>query len=332
MTAARVSRSRVWLALASVYLIWGSTYLAIRYAIETLPPFIMAGVRFLIAGAILYLWARARGAARPDWRNWRAASIVGALLLLCGNGGVVWAEKSVPSGLAALLIAIVPLWMVSIEALRPGGERPGLRIWLGIALGLSGVVLLMGGSGSGSGGAAGGQSYLWGTLALLAASLAWSFGSIWSKTAPLPASPLLATGMEMLCGGALLLIAGLLMGEGGVAMQAGWAAVSAKSLWAMAYLILFGSLIGFTAYIWLLAATSPALASTYAFVNPVVAVFLGWAFAEEQVTGRTLVAAAVIVAGVLVITLGRAHERRVAREELELGAGGALRGAANAEG
>jgi drug/metabolite transporter (DMT)-like permease len=300
--AARAFRSRVWVALAAVYLIWGSTYLAIHYAIETLPPLLMAGVRFLIAGTILYGWARWRGAARPTLRHWRSTAVVGALLLLGGNGGVVWAQKTVPSGLAALMVAIVPLWMVGISALRKGGERPGLRTWLGIGLGLCGVVILFGG------GLAADRGYLLGGLLLLGASLAWSFGSIWSKTAALPESPLLATGMEMLCGGALLFVAGLLAKESGF----DWQQVSAKSLWATAYLIVFGSLIGFTAYIWLLRSTTAALASTYAFVNPVVAVFLGWLLAGEAVTPRTLLAAAVIVTGVVVITLGRAHEKRAA--------------------
>jgi drug/metabolite transporter (DMT)-like permease len=297
-----------WLALGAVYLIWGSTYLAILYAIETLPPLLMAGVRFLVAGAMLYAWAMWRRRQRPTLREWGSALALGALLILCGNGGVVLAERTVPSGFAALLVAIVPAWMVAIEALRPGGERPSGRTLLGIALGLAGVAVLFGG-----GRLDAEHGMMWGLALLLGGSLAWSFGSIFSKTMPLPKSLLLATAMEMLCGGALLTLTGLLLGEGGfVTAQA-----SARSLWALAYLIVFGSLIAFTAYVWLLGATSAALASTYAFVNPVVAVFLGWLLAGEPVTARTLLAAAIIVCGVVVITLGRARDKRILARQTE---------------
>ncbi|MGH9362019.1 MAG: drug/metabolite exporter YedA, partial [Thermoanaerobaculia bacterium] len=280
-------------ALGSVYLIWGSTYLAIRFAIETIPPFLMAGVRFLIAGALLYGWSRARGAARPTRRNWLAAALVGACLLLGGNGGVTWAEQRVDSGLTALLVSTVPLWMVLLDWLRPGGRRPGWRVGLGLLLGFAGVTLLV------RPGAGGSTVDPLGAAVLVAASLSWAWGSLASRRLPLPESPLLTTGMEMLAGGGLLVLASLATGE---PARFALVAVSGKSLLALGYLIAFGALIGFSAYVWLLREAPPALAATYAYVNPVVAVMLGWAFAGEPLTAGTLAAAAVIVTGVAVIT------------------------------
>lgn len=295
------------LALAAVYVLWGSTYLAIRYAIETLPPFSMAGVRFLIAGGLLYGWARLRGTPRPATVHWRSAAIVGGLLLLGGNGIVVWAEQFVDSGLTALLVSTTPLWMVLLHWLFQGGTRPGPRLIAGLVVGFLGVALL---ARPGSG-----QVALLPALLLVFASFCWASGSIYSRRAPLPASPLLGTGMEMICGGALLMVAGLIAGEP-------WsfdpAAVTAASLGAFVYLIVFGSLVGFTAYIWLLKAAPPALASTYAYVNPMVAVFLGWAFAGEPVTSQTLLSGAVIVAGVALISTASA--RQTAAEKAAAGA------------
>jgi drug/metabolite transporter (DMT)-like permease len=302
MGDSRPSRLQVILAFAAVYIIWGSTYLAIRFAIETLPPFVMAGVRFLVAGGALYLWARARGAERPRLVHWRSAAIVGGFLLLGGNGLVVWAELQVPSGLAALLVATTPLWMVLFDGLRRG-ERPSAWVLGGIALGLVGVALLVG-PGRVTGLMSGRGADPLGALALLGASLSWATGSIYSRSAPLPASPALGTAMEMLCGGAFLLLLGLLSGQG---TQIDLGAVSARSLLAFGYLIVFGSLIGFTAYIWLLGVAPPAIVSTYAFVNPVVAVLLGWALAGEPVSSRTIMAMALIVAAVIVITAYRAR-------------------------
>ncbi|HZI63839.1 MAG TPA: EamA family transporter, partial [Thermoanaerobaculia bacterium] len=255
-------RTRLLAAFAAVYVIWGSTYLAILYAIETLPPFLMAGARFLVAGAVLYGWARLRGVPRPRGLHWRSAAIVGAFLLLGGNGGVVWSEQRVPSGLAALLVATVPLWMVVFESLRPTGVRPGRGVWVGLALGLAGVALLVG-----RGELAGGRGAdPLGAVVLIVASMSWACGSIYARAARLPESPLLATGMEMLSGGVLLTVAGLATGEWGrLALDQ----ASPRSLWALLYLIVMGSLVGFTAYIYLLQKTTPALASTYAFVNPV---------------------------------------------------------------
>lgn len=293
---------KIALALGTVYVIWGSTYLAILFAIETLPPFWMAGIRFLTSGALLYGWARWRGAPRPERIHWRSAALIGGLLLLGGNGGVVWSEQRLDSGFAALLVSTVPLWMVLFEWLRKGGTRPTLGVVAGLVLGFAGLVMLVR---PGSGG--GFDPFAIGVLLL--ACVSWAWGSLRSRHVRLPPSPVLATGMEMLAGGALLMVAGLLTGEAGRLDLAG---ASLKSGLALGYLVVFGAL-GFTAYIWLLRVTSPALVSTYAYVNPVVAVFLGWALAGEPLTGKTLGAAAVILTGVALITVFR--NRRPAAEK-----------------
>jgi drug/metabolite transporter (DMT)-like permease len=285
-------------AFAAVYVIWGSTYLAIRFAIETIPPFLMAGARFLIAGGVLYGWLRARGVERPTRVNWVAATVVGGLLLLGGNGAVVWAEQRVPSGIASLLAATVPLWMVLLDWIGPKGTRPGAWVSAGIALGLAGIVLLVG-PGTFAGGAP--IDHV-GAAALVLGSLAWAAGSLYARRGRLPASPLLGTAMQMLAGGALLVVTALFTGELGAVSTA---TISLKSAGALLYLVIFGSLIGFTCYIWLLRVSTPARVSTYASVTPVVAVVLGWAFAGEPLTMRTLIAAAVIVGAVALITVGQ---------------------------
>ncbi len=311
MSELKASRGGVIAALATLYLVWGSTYLAIRFAIETLPPFLMAGARFLSAGVLLYAWARWRGAPRPAAREWGGATLIGGLLLLGGNGGVVWAEQRVPSGLAALLVATVPLWMVLLESLMRDGRRPAPQVWLGIGLGLAGVLLLVG-----PGEIAGGRAIdPWGAGVLILASLSWAYGSLVSRRMALPSSPLLATAMEMLGGGVLLAAAGTAAGEWG---QLDPGAVTLRSATSLAYLSLFGSIVAFSAYIWLLRVASPALVSTYAFVNPVVAVLLGWAFAGEPLNARTLAAAGIIVAGVVVITTSGRRRGRPERAAARL--------------
>jgi drug/metabolite transporter (DMT)-like permease len=289
--SAPASKARIALALATVYLIWGSTYLAIRIAIGGLPPFLMASVRFLIAGAILYAWARFRGAARPELRHWLPAAIVGATLLLGGNGGVVWAEQRLDSGLAALIISIEPLWIVLLTWMRSRRERPSARVWTGLALGFAGLALLLRPS----------PAHRLDLLAagvVIAASVSWAWGSLYGQRAKLPSSPALATGMQMLSGSALLGLAGLANGELGRFEPA---RVTAGSLAALAYLVVFGAIVAYTAYVFLLRNAPPVLVSTYAYVNPLVAVFLGWAVAGEKITVATLGAAAVILAGVALI-------------------------------
>ncbi|MGA9768853.1 MAG: EamA family transporter [Blastocatellia bacterium] len=301
-TQEKPSTVKLVLAFAAVYLIWGSTYLGIRYAIETIPLFLFAGTRFLIAGTVLYLWARARGAQSPDWVNWRAAIIIGALLLLGGNGLVVMAEQSVPSGLTALLIATEPLMIVLLNWARPGGERPGARVSLGLALGLVGMFLLIGPANL----AGQGEVDLFGAGLMMLATTSWAVGSFYAVKAKTAPSPVLAAGMQMLAGGALLLVVGLARGE-----TAGFqiTQVSLRSAVAYFYLIIFGAIIAFTCYSWLLKVTPPSLASTYAYVNPVVAVILGWAVAGEPLTMRTMIATAVIVGAVIIITSHKEQEK-----------------------
>jgi drug/metabolite transporter (DMT)-like permease len=285
-------------AFAAVYLIWGSTYLAIRFAIETLPGFLMAGVRFTVAGALLFVWTRARGKAPPRGPEWRTVAVMGALMLLGGNGAVVWATARVPSGIVALLVATVPLWMVLLDWLHGTGPRPTARVLTGLAIGFGGAVLLVGPDALGA-------AHLVDPvrgLAALGGSLSWAAGSIYARRAPQPASPLVATSGQMLFGGVFLLLFGLGAGEAAEVDPSGFSLLSVASL---AYLILFGALVGYSAYVWLLRVTTAARVSTYAYVNPVVAVFLGWLLADEPLTPRVLIAAAVIVAGVAVITTER---------------------------
>jgi drug/metabolite transporter (DMT)-like permease len=304
-TRAHASRAQIAAAFASIYLIWGSTYLAIRYAVETIPPFLMGGTRFVISGALLYVWARSRGAAIPTRINWKNAVIAGGFLLLGGNGAVVWAEQFMPSGLTALLVSILPFWLVIIEWVRPPRQRPSAAILVGLVLGFIGIVVLVGPSELGGHEDA---SPL-GTLVLILGSLSWAIGSFWSRDAELPASGLLTTGMEMLGGGVLMLIVGTLSGE---LSRLDLHGVSHASVIGLAYLITFGSLIGFTSYIWLLDKVSPAHLGTYAYVNPIIAVLLGWAIAGEKLSARTAVAAAIVIAGVALITIARTASARSA--------------------
>jgi drug/metabolite transporter (DMT)-like permease len=294
-------RLRIALAFLSIYTIWGSTYLAIRFAIETFPPFLMASIRFLIAGGVLYGWMRLRGASRPTRTNWKAATIIGGFLLLGGNGGVTNAELVIPSGLAAVLITIVPIWMALVELLRRDRIVPTPQVVLGLILGFSGVVLLVG---PGDLGGSGGLNPFWAGVLLLA-SLSWAIGSVYSRKASLPTVPLLGSGMEMLAGGVLLLVASLVSQEW-VGFQP--SNVSILSLVSFLYLIVFGSLIAFSAYVWLLTRTTTAKVSTYAYVNPVVAVLLGYFLAGEQLTLRTLLASSVIVIAVVVITTYKSRQ------------------------
>ncbi len=308
-STARPSAAKVLAAFAAVYVVWGSTYLAIRIAIESLPPLLMAGARFLLAGMLLYAIMRLRGEPAPARRHWGSTALIGMLLLMFGNGGVTLAERTVPSGVAALLVAMVPMWMVLLEWLRPGGNRPAKRTLAGLVIGFAGMVLLVGPSGL----MGGDRVDPFGAGLVIMGTLAWAAGSIWSRGAALPKSALLATGMEMVWGGAWLLLAGTIMGEWGTVDPS---AFTTRSVLAFLYLVVFGSLVGFTAYIWLLGVSTPARVSTYAYVNPVVAVLLGWALLNEPLNARVLGAAAIIVAAVAVITMGkRAHAAPVAAAE-----------------
>lgn len=283
-------------ALIAVYIFWGGTYVAMKFAIETLPPFMMAGIRFITAGVIVYVWQIFRGVEKPQAIHWKNATIVGGLLLLGGNGGVVWSEQMVPSGMAAIIVATVPLWMALLVWLWQGGNRPRGMVFAGLVLGFIGIILLV----KNSGGDVSNTSSQWiGYIALVFASIAWATGSVYSRVAKLPSSSFMAIAMQMLTGGLLCLLFGLLTGE---AARFDLAQVSMHSALAVGYLIFFGSIVGFSAYIWLLKVADPTMVSTYAYVNPVVAVILGWALAGEQMTIRDGIGAIIILLAVIIIT------------------------------
>jgi drug/metabolite transporter (DMT)-like permease len=294
------------IAFAAVYIVWGSTYLAIRIGIESFPPLILAGLRHLSAGLILYPLIRWRTNVRPTTANWRAAVVVGFLLLFAGNGGVCWAEQTVPSGVAALLVATVSLWLVFVDWLRPRGHKPVPMVILGLLMGFAGMALLVGPA------HLGGSQRVdpWGAAVLLFASLAWACGSLYAKHGGMPSSPMLGVAMQSLAGGVILLIAAFFSGE---FHGFHFAAVSLRSWLALAYLIAFGSGIGFSAYLYILHKSTAARVGTYAFVNPVVALFLGWVIAGEPITLRTALAAAVILTAVILVI--SATQRSPARVE-----------------
>lgn len=301
--AAEPPLGQLVLAFAAVYLIWGSTYLAIRWAIETMPPLGMASLRFFVAGGLLYGWARARGAKRPTRRQWRDGAVSGTLLLAGGNGGVVIAEQWVPSGLVALIVATVPLWLVILDVAFGARTRPSPRTTAGLVVGFGGVAVLAGSPGVGAGGA----QELLGALIVLGGSLSWAAGSLYSRYAVDPPRPRMVVATQMLCGAVVLGVLALLRGEAeGFALSQ----VSVRSWLALAYLIAFGALIGYAAYIWLLTVVEPARVGTYAYVNPVVAMLLGWALADEPLTFRSVLAATIILGSVVVITAEAAAGRR----------------------
>ena len=291
-------------AFAAVYLLWGSTYLAIKYAIVTMPPLLMAGARFVVAGSILALAGRASAEyEKPTLAQWKTSLVVGALLLVGGNGMVVLAERTLPSSLAALLIASEPFWVVLLGWWWLGQPRPSGRVVLGLLVGFGGVYLLVGEQLTAGAGAS--HAQLAGVALVLLAAFSWAAGSIYGLRSPVPRSAVLASGMQMLAGGTLLLLLGTATGEWrgvhpsgfGLAAWLGWG-----------YLVVFGSLVAFTAYSWLLKHAPPARVATYAYVNPVVAVLLGWAMLGEKLTGQMLVGAAVIIGSVVLITTQQKKE------------------------
>lgn len=300
-------------AFAAVYLVWGSTYLAIKYAIETLPPFLMAGARFFLAGSILFFAAtRSADFEMPRREHWKTSLIVGTLLLLGGNGLVVFAQHYISSSLAALLVATEPFWIVILSWLWLKHGRPGVRVTVGLVVGFIGVALLVIGQSKG-GVFAGGYGQLIGTIAIIGAALSWATGSIYGLKAPVPKSSLLTAGMQMMAGGAVILLVSLVTGE----MQSfDIAAVSARSWMALVYLLVFGSLVGFTAYSWLLKNAQPSMVSTYAYINPVVAVLLGWSIAGETLTGTVLMGAAIVVGSVALVTFQKGPERKDVSEDI----------------
>jgi drug/metabolite transporter (DMT)-like permease len=286
-----------WVALGIVYVVWGSTYLGIRVAVETIPPLFMAGTRFLVAGAVLYPLARLRGGAgreRVGIAQWRAAAVVGALLLTVANAAVGWAEQTIPSGLAALLVATVPLWLVLFDRWFTGARLGRVGV-LGICLGFGGVALLVRPTGSS-------RLDLVAVGVVIAATMSWATGSLYAKRAPLPANALLGAAMEMLCGGSLLLVASTVGGE---AARVHLDQVSTRSLVAWVWLVAAGSVVAYSAYSYALRALPTATVATYAYVNPVIAVLLGLAILDEPLTVQALIAGTVIVVAVALIVTGQ---------------------------
>lgn len=288
-------RLRLVLAFAATWFIWGSTYLAIAFAVAEIPPFATAGVRNFAAGLILYVWLRLRGAPRPTAAHWRRALFIGFLMLGIGNGAVTWSEQTEPSGVVALVVSLVPLWLMVFGWLGREGVRPtGIEV-LGVTVGLIGVLLLVAPWGE-----TGGVLSLVGMLVLLASTLAWAGGSLYSRHLPPLPSPLLGSGMEMLMGGGALLLVSLLTGEWRLVEPS---AITARGALSVLYLIVFGSILGFSAYKWLLTQVRPAIAGSYAFVNPLVAVLLGWIFAGEALSPRLFMSMVLIVSAVAMLTL-----------------------------
>ncbi len=290
-------RIQVIAAFAALYLIWGSTYLAILFAIQSIPPFLMAGARFLLAGLIMFAIARTQGPLRSTSAEWRTALVVGACLLLGGNGGVTLSEKFIESGLASLIVATVPIYITLLGWLSGMTPRPTPIVWVGLAGGFSGVAILLGPALRLSAG----DHPAIGMSILLLSSFIWSAGSLYSRTVKHAASPFLGAAQQMFCGGLLLMLVGLFAGESKTFHPGN---ITTLSLGAFAYLVLIGAIVGYTAYFWLLRHCDPAKVATYAYVNPIVAVLLGALFAHEAVTLRTLLAAALIIGSVaLIITI-----------------------------
>ncbi len=285
-------------AFAALYVVWGSTYLGIRLAIESIPPFLMAGTRYFTAGLIMYAVARAQGANPTGWREWRTALIVGACLILGGNGGVTMSEKYIDSGLAALMVSSVPIYMTGLAWMSGHSPRPRPIAWIGLIGGIAGVATLVLPEIHWTSGES--HKTQTGMLILLCSSFIWSAGSLYSRGAKNASSPFLGAGQQMICGGALLMLAGLATRElhGFDVHQMTWTSINA---WI--YLVLVGAIVGFGAYIWLLRHCDPAKVSTYAFVNPIVAVILGVLFAGERLSSRVVFAGALIIGSVALVIL-----------------------------
>jgi len=289
------------LAFAAIYLVWGSTYLAIRYAVETIPPLVTAAVRHTIAGSVMLAWAYARG-YRAKRDHWVAGAILGALFFLIGHGSLHWAEQHVASGLAALLIATEPMFIL-VLAWASGQQRISRLSALGLAVGVVGVAILTGVEVSSK------DASLVGLLAVLAGSLSWSAGVVISPKLKLPSDALARTAVPLVCGAAMLLIASALTGE---FREVHWSAISLKSIFGLGYLIVFGSIVAFTAYTWLLQRCPPTLVATHTYANPVIAVLLGWLIASEPLTARVALASVAILGAIVLIRRGeRVKEAQV---------------------
>jgi len=303
------NKAKLIIAFGLVYIIWGSTYLAIKFAIDSIPPFMMAGVRHIIAGLILFTYVKLKENPVIRPRHVRSNSIIGGLLLLGGNGGVVWAEQIVPSGLASLLVSTVPIWILLINWLGFKNDKPSLKKTAGLVLGLTGLMFLISP-----------MELLRaeavnpiGALVLMGASLSWAAGSVYTNYAPMPKSKFAAISIQMLSGGIMLIIWSFIVGEYRLFNPG---SVTLESVLALLYLIVFGSLIAYSAYIWLLHTAGPSLTSTYAYVNPVVAVFLGWLLASEPMNLRIIFSSVIIISAVALITTSQKKSAELPIEEV----------------
>ncbi len=291
----RLNRCTVVFSFLSIYLIWGSTYLAIRYAVETIPPLYTAGLRHLVAGTILLAWCLAKR-LQPTWAQVRASIIIGAFFFLIGHGTLHWAEQKVPSGLASLLIASEPIWVFLLSSLAARQWRLNATLLAGILLGFGGVGLLMGRSALNSG-----PGVFVGSLAIVLGALSWSVGIVYSRRSHLSGHPLLLSALSLLAGSVQLLLVGTALGE---YRGFSFASVSLRSWLALGYLVIFGSVVAFTSYNWLLEHYSPTLVATHTYVNPIVAVLFGWLFAGEAVTFNVLLSAALVIGAVMLVDRG----------------------------
>ncbi len=313
-SSASPTRFALILAFATIYVVWGSTYLAIKIAVETMPPFLMASARFLVAGALITGFIALTRGFRATPRQWRDNALIGAFLLLGGNGLVSWAEQKIPSGITTLVISIGPVFIVLLDwavhaHFKDGkrGSQPNFATFAGLALGIIGLGLLVGPDVMRTG--PGGLD-LPRVIGLVFACLSWSIGSIYTRYASTPAEPFTGAAIQMLTGAVWLFLVSLVRGE---LNEFDFAAISGRSAFAWSYLVVFGSLIGFTTFVWLMKHSTPSRVATYAYVNPIVAVFLGWLILDEPVGPRTLVASAVIIAGVAIITVARNRQSLATR-------------------
>lgn len=295
----RMEGVKVIVGFAAIYLIWGSTYLGIRYAVETIPPLFMMGVRHLLAGTLVYGWVRRRGTPAPTAKQWGCALVAGALLFVGGHGILAWAEQKIPSGLAALLCATLPLWTVLVARIDGSERKLEAKAWAGLLVGFGGVALLIGPDFLGR------RLDLPAAGAAMASALLWTVGTSYARKSSLPTSAALSAAMQMMSGGAMLLLSGVVTGEGA---HLDVAAITLRSALALAYLTVFGSIVAFTVYVWLLTVSSPSRVSTFAYVNPVVAVFLGWMLAGEAMGVRIVAATAVILMAVGLVNTSRKRE------------------------
>jgi len=301
------TRLNIVLGFAAIYIIWGSTYLALRWGVDTIPPFILAGVRFLIGGGLLYWWAIARGAEKPQKKHWLTTGVIGLLMTVGGIGLVTWAEKTVPSGITALMIAMVPMWIVLIDWLRPNGTRPAAIAIFGVLLGFGGVAFLINPTNIGRLS----EIDAFGAFLIAVACFSWALGSVYSRYAAQPKSQSLSAGMQMITGGVVMVLLALIKGE---YAEIDLAAVSAKSVWSLIYLITLGSFV-YAVYIWLMKASTPARVSTYAFVNPIIALFLGSMLAGEEISNWALGCSVVIVLAVTLIISAKARAQKFDMDE-----------------